>query len=137
MSTSSKITENLLEPLLVGGVAAVAVKVLYPSTQKFSILGSVSLPDYVLFGAAVGASSAVSETIKLWILPYIPQSRSLASLESMLLGPAITGVTSIAAINILTDSKPRNMFNTFVLGAGSDIAGKYLYQFAKSARRAL
>jgi hypothetical protein len=137
MSTSSKLAENIFEPLLVGGIAAAFVKFFYPETSSFKILGTLSLPEYALVGITVGASSAVSETLKFWVLPYIPHNKSLAGLESMFLGPVITGVTSMIAFPILTDSKPKSYVNGFLLGAGSDLTGKYIYSFAKSAKHAL
>jgi hypothetical protein len=53
----------------------------------------------------------------------------------MVLGPAITGATSIVAMVALTDSKPSSYLSSFLIGAGSDVAGKYVYQFAKSASK--
>jgi hypothetical protein len=137
MSTSSKIAENLLEPLIVGGIATAAIKFMYPGSRTIKVLDAFPLPDYLAIGLAVGASSAVSETLKLWVLPYLPNNKSFASLEGMLLGPALAGATSIVAMVALTDSKPASYLNSFLIGAGSDLAGKYLYQFAKSAKKAL
>jgi len=130
MSTSSKVVENLLEPAIVGVIAGVMTKVFYPDTGISKILNTFELPGPLLIGLTVGVSSVVGESLKLWVLPYIKNNSPYANAEAMLVGPALTGLTSVLAIKLGTNATPKYL-QSFILGAGSSIAGKYAYDFVK------
>jgi hypothetical protein len=129
-SLQNKLTENLLQPVIVGAVAGLGYRYFFGSIGNVNLLG-VSVNDGLAVGVSVGAASAFSETIKFWVLPYIPANKSLAGIETMLLSPMITGVTSTAAINLLTNVESKSYFQSFLLGAGSHLVGEYAYRTGK------
>ena len=128
MSLSSKIMENVLSPVIVGSLAGLGLKLMYPQTRSVNLLGVVSLPDYAVYGGLVGAASAVSESLKLWVLPLIPNNQYVG-LESLILAPAITGVTGSLAFNAFTDSKLNSFWTPFILAASSNFTGKSIYNY--------
>lgn len=108
---------------IVGGVAAVGVSVLFPSTQTVPIFG-MELSQAVGVGVVVGGASAVGSVAGRYILPMI-QPEAMAETESKLLNPALTGAATYA-VAMMFGSVPAPM-PLIALGAASEVAGAYAW----------
>jgi hypothetical protein len=124
-----KLLETLFQPLLVGAIAGIGSKLLFdpPAIPLFGF----NINGPIFFASVVGVSSYTSEILKNYILPYIPVTNRFAGLESMILSPAITGMTSYLVLRFGAGVEP-DFLKSFALGASAQIGGTYAYQTIRS-----
>jgi hypothetical protein len=123
MSTSSKVSEQFLHPFIVG-LVSIAGSYASGESGKVAQIGGISLSLPVFQGIVTGLSSTGGETLKQWVLPMLPNNAMYSNMESTFLSPVLVGVTNGVAMHLLTKTRGKERF---VLGAGSEIAGSYLY----------
>ena len=81
-------------------------------------------PLPIFLGLVGTGSSIAGESLKQWVLPMLPGNGSYSMLESTFLQPALVGAVEGSALLFLTKTR---FTEGFLLGAGSEIAGSYLY----------
>ena len=86
----SKLSEQFVHPLIVGGLGYLGAQ-LIGEGNKVTFVGGMRISVPLFIGTVTGASSAVGETLKQWVLPIIPGNVSYSSVESTFLGPALVG----------------------------------------------
>jgi len=123
MSYSNKISENLLQPIVVGLVNTAGAYAMGEG-DKSAIFSSLSVPLPIFLGLVGTGSSIAGESLKQWVLPMLPGNGSYSMLESTFLQPALVGAVEGSALLFLTKTR---FTEGFLLGAGSEIAGSYLY----------
>lgn len=123
MSYSSKLSENFIQPVVVG-LVNVAGAYAVGEGNNSARLGGMSVPLPIFLGLVGSASSIAGETLKNYVLPMLPNNAKFASLEGVLLQPALCGLVEGSALQFLTKTRFKE---GFILGAGSEIAGSYLY----------
>jgi len=94
MSTGMKITETLLKPAIAGGIAAIVSYVMLDGAGSIQVMNYL-VPGWVLIGVVVGAADFIGTFSEKWISPYVTSNnKTVQSLESMLLTPALSGVAT-------------------------------------------
>jgi len=121
--SKSQLSEQFIHPIIVGGLGYLGSHFMGDG-KKVAVIGSMNLSLPMFMGAVTGISSAVGESLKQWVLPMLPNNMSYSSMESTFLSPAIVGGVDAAAVYILTKQR---FGEGFMLGAGSEILGSYLY----------
>lgn len=122
-STSSKLSEQFLHPVVVGVLGYFGAHMAGDGNKVVTTFGmEQSLPSYI--GLVTAASSLAGESLKQWVLPMLPNNQNYSSLESTFLQPGLTGLVDGTALFLLTGSR---FMEGAVIGAASEIAGGYLY----------
>lgn len=116
--------EIAMRSAIVGGVAAVGVSVLFPSTETIPVFG-MEMSQAVGVGVVVAGSSAIGSAVGRWVLPAI-QPDNLAATESKLLNPALTGGATYLVASMF-GSVPAPM-PLIALGAAAEVAGNYVFE---------
>ena len=110
---------------IVGAIGGVAGAYLYGGQGTLPLMGmDVSIP--VALGVAIGSASFVGEFATGYVLPMLPQSAGAATMEGMLLRPAMTAGASYLTFSMLLGSVEQPL-QVLMLGAGSEIAGTYAW----------
>lgn len=121
--SKSKLSEQFIQPLIVGGLGFLGSHFMGDGGKE-AIVGSMNMSLPLFMGVVTGVSSAVGESLKQWVLPMLPNNMNYASMESTFLGPALVGGVDALAVYFLTKTR---FTEGLLLGAGSEIAGSYLY----------
>jgi hypothetical protein len=127
-STSSKLKQQFVRPLVVGAISALGAKSMGGQyLVDMPLLGEVSKP--VFYGVLGFGSSLVSETLHQWVLPYLPQSEEAVNAENALLSPALHAATNVLALKLLypTILSYSGIQEPIVIGAGAEIVGDYAF----------
>lgn len=129
----SKLVDTLAVPAVVGATAAGVAYFGMGEKGNVPFYGTTINGAIGVFGA-VGTASLIGEYLKNYLLPYIPSNSNYAELEATLINPVLTGVSSAALFRLAAmqpidglSLPPPSLGRTFLLGAGSEVAGKYLY----------
>ena len=121
--SGSKISEQFLHPLVVGALGFTGAYFLGEGA-KIAQVGGITMSLPMFLGLTTAVSSGLGETLKQWILPTFSNNMDYVSLESTLLSPALVGGVDAAATYFLTGTR---FMEAFLLGAGSEVVGSYLY----------
>jgi len=121
-----KIKEIILPSVLTGVFATSAYKFILKEdiSEPINFL-SYSTPAYIGITATVGLAAMASEFIEEIIVPHIPKLNNYQHIQDMIVPPTITGVTTYGAIKLINGADP-SFKEAFLLGAGSNIAAKYI-----------
>lgn len=116
---------TIVKPLIVGTVAA-AAGALFLGDGLDSIPTSLgNMPSFLPIAGSVALASAVAEVGKNYIIPKDSTSQVVASLAK----PALTGAAATLAMYLLSPSGSGfNYMTPFIVGAGSEFAGDYVYE---------
>ena len=127
-STKTRILDTLIVPGITGATAAVATFATGDSfSSKMRMFGmDVSTP--IAVGLTTLGASLLGEVIGNWALPYIPGNFKGARTEKMLIKPVATGAALIALMMVAAPEALHqgSYVFPFLLGAGSEVAGRYL-----------
>jgi hypothetical protein len=86
----------------------------------------------------VGAASTfAAQSLSQFVIPYLPaQSSTLAGIEGGIVSPAIAAGATVLAMKFLdsSDLNSLGMAKTVLLGAGSYVAGDYVYNHILNQR---
>jgi hypothetical protein len=94
MSTGMKITEQLLKPAIVGGLADIISYVMLDGAGQIQVMGKL-VPGWLLIGIVVAAADFAGTFMKEWIAPYlITDNKTTQHLEDMLLTPSLAGLST-------------------------------------------
>ena len=125
-----KPTTYLVKPAIVGGIAAAGSMFLFDGAARVPFFGmDMSAP--VAIGGAVAVGNIAASLSHDYVLKMLPGNDDPKNIEwqSALLGPALTGGASVLAANMTIGSITGStaMFQLFALGAGSQVAGSYVF----------
>jgi hypothetical protein len=122
-----KMQDDLVPSLFSGaiGVAGAHFLMGVDLSNNISVF-NISLPSYVAIGGTIALSDALAYASHDFILENIPSIQSIATYENRLLAPVLSGLATYGLFR-LGVSENASILNSVVLGAGSTIAGKYLY----------
>ena len=128
MSTSSKLKETFTKPLVVGLVSALGATAMGQNFKvDITMLGVNGISAPVFYGVLGATSSLAAESLGKWVLPYLPQSESMAQMEAAALAPALSAATNVLAIKLLCPAMldhPMVGYKTpLILGAGAEFVG--------------
>lgn len=125
-----KLTTYLVKPAIVGGIAAAGSMFLIDGAARVPFFGmDMSAP--VAIGGAVAFGNIAASLSHDYVLKMLPGNDDPKNIEwqSALLGPVLTGGASVLAANMTIGSISGStaMFQLFALGAGSQVAGTYVF----------
>ncbi len=126
---STKIADLLLKPALVGTFAGLGAYYIFGETGLFNfpIIGNVN--TIIGIGAITAGSSFLGSLSEDYILPYLPNNAQYSSLEAKLITPVMSGLITTGLLYSSLNSDA--LFQVFLLGAGSNIAGTYSYDIIR------
>jgi len=125
MSTGNKVKEVLTKGALCAAVGGLGAATLFGETGSVSVMGN-SIPSWGLIGIACGASSAVADTAKDFILPHLPHNEKWASLEGAGLALGASGLSTCLILRA-AGAPHENMLKCVGFGASTYIAGDFIY----------
>jgi hypothetical protein len=125
MSQVEKISEIVTKPILVGAIGAAGARYLLDNDGDLVLFGN-RIPGWAGFFGTLALTSAVSTVLKDYALPYIPENKDYANMESMAVAPVINGLVLYGVLKAGSLQQPA-FVPFFTLGAGSEIAGSYTY----------
>jgi hypothetical protein len=128
-STEKKLLDISARPIATGLMAGIGTKLLMRS-QSISLFG-LNLDAAFLYGGTVYLASALNATSENFILPMIPSGTVKAvgnAAQPIFTGGATAAL--FAGLNMYYGESFsfNNALASFVLGAGSEVAGKYAKQ---------
>ena len=128
MSTSSKLKQQFVRPIVVGLVSALGARAMSVSYKvDLPLLGEV--PKEVFYGVVGFGSSLATETLHQWVLPYLPQSAAAVKAENALLSPVLHAGVNFAVLRVLYPGilKEIGWQEPVMLGIGSELVGGYSF----------
>ena len=131
MDLQQKIMNELAPSALTAIVGYVGAKYVYGVEDSMRVptpFGPQSAP--LVAGVGAGLGNLAGEVSKDTVLSWIPNNRYVNA-ESRLLTPALAGVGTYVAFRVGV-SENTELANSFVLGAGSSLVGKYGYDAIKN-----
>jgi hypothetical protein len=123
-STMQKLEQNVSKPIASGLIAAGISLAMGDGQYQMNLgpIGEQSLP--VANGIITGITSLATETISLWIMPYITPHYQITT---GVLNPLVAGATCAATHHfLLGDDAYNSMQKSFAIGALGDIGGQYV-----------
>jgi len=123
-----KFYDDMIEALVSGGVGiAGGYLFLNESSGNVRFFDLFSMPVPLAIGLAVAGGSLIASQAHDWLLPYINKSEKMSNIESALLQIGISGGGTAAILVYGAHAPVSNIPNMFLLGAGSSVAGEYIY----------
>ena len=122
----------VVKPAIVGGVAAVASKFFVGGSGTLPLFGMEWSPSTVIGVSCAGASIAAGLSHDYVLKMIKGQSVATQELEAKALAPALTALATIGAayVTIGPVSDLRAALELAAIGAGSEVAGAYIYSMA-------
>ena len=109
----------------ISAIGGVVGSYLFGSEGTLPLMGmDVFIP--VALGVAIGSASFVGEYATGYVLPMLPQSAGAATMEGMLLRPAMTAGASYLTFSLLLGNVEQPL-QVLMLGAGAEVAGSYAW----------
>ena len=132
-----KLKDELIPSLASGTIGALAASFLLgvDLSAQFS-LGSYNMPAYLAIGGSITAADLIAYASHDYVLEKIPMLQGFATYENKLLAPVLSGAATYALFRT-TISSDASFTNSFILGAGSTIAGTYTSETLKSINPSL
>ena len=126
-SMNMNITESLKKAGLTGGIATVLSIALFDESGTVSF-SSFKVPTPVITFASMGVASLLADAGHVYVLPNIPLDKKFENTEALALNAVLGGSalylsTSMVISGVSMASAPKIV----ALGAGSALAGEYLY----------
>lgn len=119
--------KQIIVPSLISSIASVGIYkfVLGEDLQTDIPFMNYSLPAYQVVGMSSLIGSVAGEFLSDVVIPAVPKLDALGSVQDMILPPSIAGLTTYGTLRILV-SEDASFKNGFLLGASSNIVGKYV-----------
>ena len=120
------ISQNLIKPVSVGAVGSILTKMKFPDS-KVNFMGQV-VPFYLVAGAAIGASFALSEVFHSYVFNTVIANDKWSEPLSAIASGGIAGAANVAAFSVYNPKivSDAGLTTLFLLGAGSEVLGSYL-----------
>ena len=124
-----KMQDDLVPSLIAGSIGVASAHFLMGVDLSNNIsLFDISLPSYIAIGGTIALSNALAYASHDFVLEKIPaiQNSGFATYENKFLAPILAGVSCYILLRegISTDV---SLINSFLLGGGSSIVGRYSF----------
>ena len=126
---TDKIKDELIPSAFAAGVGLLGASFILgvDLTQNFNIFG-MNIPAYAAIGGVIAGSDIIAYASHDYVLEKIPmiQNSGIATYENKFLAPVLAGASCYLLLRegISTDV---SIINSVLLGGGSSILGKYIY----------
>ena len=124
---SSKLKQTFAKPIVVGLIAAIGAQAL-GANFDVKVVG-VTVSSTVFYGVVGVGSSLATETVRNFVLPYLPQSAYATQVEAAVLAPAINAALNLGFLQLVYPSiiAAGGYMQPLILGVGSQVAGSYAF----------
>ena len=120
-----KLKDEFIPSLASGAIGAVAASFLLGVDLTMQLpVANMSLPAWAAIGGTITAADLIAYSSHDFVLEKIPALQRFATFENRILAPALSGVATYGLFKIAI-SPDTSLTNSFLLGAGSSIGGKY------------
>jgi len=124
-SITEKLKDELVPSLASGAIGALAASFLLGVDLSIQLsIGNMNLPAWAAIGGVISISDLISYASHDYVLEKIPAIQKFATYENRILAPALTGLATYTLFRT-TISSDASLTNSFLLGAGSTIGGRY------------
>jgi hypothetical protein len=124
-SITEKLKDELVPSLAAGAVGVLASSFLLGVDLSGNIpLANMRMPVWAAIGGVITAADLAAYASHDFVLEKIPQIQRFATYENRLLAPVLSGAATYGLFKGAISSNT-SFTNSFLLGAGSSITGKY------------
>lgn len=122
---SEKLKDEFVPALISGGIAVLGSSFILGVDLNLDIsVANMNLPIWVAVGGTVAGADLLAYASHDYILEKIPTLQSISTYENKIGAPVITGLATYGLFKMGISSDV-SLTNSFLLGAGSSIAGRY------------
>jgi hypothetical protein len=124
----SALKTQLVKPIVVGLTSAVGQAALYDKFNFRLPVLNIDVSSPVFFGLLGFMSSEISEVLKNYLLPMLPQSFAASQSEAALISPLLHGGINMLAVHVVNPQLAADIgMEPLVLGVGAELVGAYSY----------
>ena len=124
-SVVEKLKDELIPSLASGAVGALAASFIMGVDLNLILnVGNMEVPAWVAVGGTIAAADLVAYASKDFVLEKIPTFKNYGGLENRILPPVLAGGATYLLFRTAISSDV-SLTNSFLLGAGSSIVGRY------------
>lgn len=125
-SITEKLRDELVPSVASGAIGVLASSFILGVDLSMSLpVGSMTLPAWAAIGGVIAGADLVSYASHDYVLEKIPSLQRFATYENRLLAPVLSGVATYGLFRTAV-SPDVSLTNSFLLGAGSTVGGKYV-----------
>ena len=131
--SQQRIYNWLTRPIFTGALSYVASRLLNPEVSNSNVilpLVGVNVSPHTYFAIVGWAGSGSVETLKAWVLPYLPQPAQAGIIEGAVLGPVVHGGLNVVATNLLYPTLAQDIGNMrlFAVAGLAELGADYFFQ---------
>lgn len=120
-----KLKDEIIPSLASGAVGALASSFILGVDLNMNLnIANMNIPAWVAIGGTITVADLVAYIGHDYVLEKIPTFQSFATYENRILAPVLSGVATYALFRTAI-SVDTSLTNSFLLGAGSSITGRY------------
>jgi hypothetical protein len=126
-SISDKLKDEIIPSLFssVVGIAGASIIMGVDLKSELSLFGRV-VPTWAAVGGVILGADLIAYASHDFVLEKIPSIQEYANYENRILAPLLSGTGTYVLFAGLVSSNVA-LFNSFLLGAGSSVVGRYAY----------
>jgi len=124
-TVSEKLKDEFVPALISGGIGVLASSFILgvDLSLDMNIAGN-NLPVWSVIGGVITGADLISYASHDYVLEKIPSLQSVATYENKIAAPVITGLATVGLFKLGVSSNA-SITNSFLLGAGSSVGGRY------------
>jgi hypothetical protein len=127
MSIIQKIKNATVPSVFSAGASLGIYYVLIDGNLSMEVpFANMQLPIWAAVGGASFIGAELSSLVTEFVVPKIPVIKDLSSEISAIVPPVVSGLSTYAVMRGLI-SEQTEFKNSFLIGAGGDLVGKYAY----------
>lgn len=125
MENDNKLTRSFARPLISGAVGSIAAAVFLGESGSINVF-NMNVPVWMWIGGTVAVADLAAEPVSQYLLPMLPQSQQMTSIEQTFLPPLSAGLTLFVVNFAAGASDFGNLIPMVALGGISVASGSYL-----------
>jgi hypothetical protein len=124
-SITEKLKDELVPSIFSGAIGVLASSFILGVDLNLDIsVGSMNMPLWSIVGGVITSADLLAYASHDYILEKIPQLQNISSVENKIGAPILTGLASYGLFKSGISSDV-SFTNSFLLGAGSSVGGRY------------
>lgn len=125
-SITEKLKDEFIPSIASGAIGAVAAS-FFMGVDLFIDLpvANMNIPAWAAIGGVISAADLIAYSSHDFVLEKLPSLQRFATYENRILAPALSGLATYGLFRTSISSDV-SLTNSFVLGGGSSIAGRYV-----------
>jgi len=124
---TQKLTDEIIPSAISGGIGILGASMIMGVDLSITLpILSYNLPAWASIGIVIAGADVIAYMSHDMIIEKIPQLQAWSTVENKLLAPVLSGIGTYALL--AGGVQPGvSIMNSVLLGAGSSVAGRYLY----------